>query len=75
VSQEHNEDELLHETLRRQKELMDYYKDAAKQSPEDRCKQMYKHLQGVLKEQVGDVASELARHRMERELGRSIDRK
>ena len=73
MSQKHEDDRYLEETLRKQKELMDYYKRAAKKAREDRCKSMYKHLQSALEQQVGDVASELARHRMERGLGHPLD--
>ncbi|MDQ3856433.1 MAG: hypothetical protein M3281_08595 [Chloroflexota bacterium] len=75
MSEQHDEDGTLEETLRKQKDLLDYYKGAAKRSPDKRCKELYKHLQSALTDQVGDVASELARHRMERDLGRPLDHK
>lgn len=66
------EDQLLEEALRRQRVLVDFYKQAAKEAPEKQCKQLFKHLQSALEDQVGDVASELARHRMEHGLGRPV---
>jgi hypothetical protein len=73
MSQQRDEDGLLEEALRRQRQLADFYKRAAKDAPEKQCKQMFQHLRDGLEDQVGDVARELARHRMERGLGRPID--
>ncbi len=66
------EDQLLEEALKRQRLLVDFYKQAAKEAPEKQCKELFKHLQSALQDQAGDVASELARHRMERSLGRLV---
>ncbi|MDP9351517.1 MAG: hypothetical protein M3P51_08270 [Chloroflexota bacterium] len=66
------EDQLLEEALKRQRLLVDFYKQAAKEAPEKQCKELFKHLQSALQDQVGDVASELARHRKERSLGRPV---
>ncbi len=67
------EDRLLEQALKKQRELLDYYKRAAKETDDKRCKEMFKHLRKHLEEEVGDVASELARHRMERSLGHPLD--
>ncbi len=73
MSQERTEDQLLEEAMRRQRELVDFFKRAAKEAPEKQCKQLFKHLRQNTENQVGDVAGELARHRMERGLGNPID--
>ncbi len=73
MSQEANEDRLLEEAMRRQRDLVEFYKRAAKEAPEKKCKQLFKHLRENTENQVGDVAGELARHRMERGLGNPIE--
>lgn len=73
MSQQRDEDGLLEEALRRQRQLADFYKRAAKDAPEKQCKRLFKQLRDGVEEQVGDVARELARHRMERALDRPID--
>lgn len=73
MAERSEEDRFLEDALKKQRELMDFYKQAAKQAPEGRCKDLFKHLRSKLDEQVSDVASELSRHRMERGLGHSLD--
>lgn len=73
MSQERAEDQLLEEAMRRQRELVEFFKQAAKEAPEKQCKQLFKHLRKNTENQVGDVADELARHRMERGLGNPIE--
>lgn len=72
AERDQGEDGLLEEALRRQRELVDFYKRAAKQAPEKGCEQLFKHLRQDLEKHVGDVADELARHRKERGLGRPV---
>ena len=69
----HDEDGHLEEVLRKQRELMDLYRQAQKRSPEKYCKSLFKGLREDLDSQVGQVARELARHRMERRLGHPLD--
>ena len=73
MSQTSEEDRYLEDALKRQKELVDFYKKAAKEAPEGRCKDIFKHLRSGIKDQMGDVARELARHRMERGRGHPLD--
>jgi hypothetical protein len=74
VSQEEAaQDRPLQEALRKQRELVDFYKQAAKDAPEDACKDLFKRLRGALEDQVGEVANELARHRRQRNLGRPLE--
>jgi hypothetical protein len=73
LSQENKEDDPLEEALRGQRELLDLYKRVAKNAPEGECKDLFKRLRKGLEDQVEQVAKELARHRMERRLGRPID--
>lgn len=67
------EDQWLNDTLKAQRELVHLYRQAAKKSPDDQCRQMYKGLESALESQVEAVAKELARHRMERGLGHAIE--
>ena len=73
MASEFAEDRLLEEALARQRQLIDFYKQAAKDTTDKRCKAMFKHFAGHLEEEVGDASKELARHRMERRLGHPID--
>ncbi len=73
MNQTYAEDRYLEDALRKQRELMDYYKLAGKQTTERFCKELFGQLREALDEQVGRVAQELARHRMERDLGHPID--
>lgn len=75
MNEQQAQDEYLEDALRKQRELMDFYKEAAKHAPEKRCKALFKHLESGLEAQVGDVASELSRHRMEHGLGHPLDHK
>ncbi|MDP9378853.1 MAG: hypothetical protein M3Q29_01650 [Chloroflexota bacterium] len=67
------QDRLLQDALKHQRQLVDFYKQAAKDAPEDQCKDLFKRLRKALEDQVGDVAGELARHRKQRNLGRPIE--
>lgn len=66
------QDQLLEDTLKRQRALVDFYKQAAKNASDKQCEELFKHLRSDLENQVGDVASKLARHRMQRSLGRAV---
>ena len=72
MAAKHAEDQLLEDALEKHRELIDFYKRAAKRTSDEQCKRLFKHLQSHLADEVGDVAAELARHRMERSLGRPV---
>ncbi len=73
MADKHPEDLQLEDALRRQRELLDFYRQAGKKAPDHFCKDLFKKLSDDLKDQVGRVASELARHQMERDLGHPLD--
>ncbi|ACZ40970.1 hypothetical protein Tter_0047 [Thermobaculum terrenum ATCC BAA-798] len=62
------EDRILEETLSKQKELIEFYKKAIKQSADQECKDLFKSLAKSLDSDMTSVAEEIAKHRMERKL-------
>lgn len=73
MAEQHPEDRYLEDALKRQKALYDFYNEASKKAPDKFCKDRFKDMHKELKKHIEEVSQELARHRMERELGHPLD--